>query len=910
MSGGRADLFRHLAIAAAVWAANPVAVAQGSVDLKQVKIERMLLSEALQLLAVTYDASLIVSSETVNGQVSTPLNGTFSLQAALDELLSETNLVGHLTTGGAIFVSPHIDKNSELDPEDPLVVDKNLKKKLLASAVAITVATAPAAAQEAAEAAPAVEETRRLKAVTVTAAKREQSLQDVSTAISAVSPELLADSQINTLEDLQVAVPGLTIGNDFAFAKIFVRGIGLNSSFPGSDPSVALHVDGAVISQASQQFGSLFDLERVEVLRGPQGTLYGRNATGGSVNLITAKPTDEWEAYTNFTIGGPELNIIAEGAVSGPLTDNVQGRIAFRHQNREGFGIHTGTGEDVDDANKLGIRGQLNFDLSDRVSNLIMVERYEEDEASKAVKFIEATFSDAQIEALRPEFGDAVNGLQSLAAAGGAVPLARDFGGDSVPIGDLETTNITNTFTFDVNDLLTFKSITNYREGESTLLQDFDISDQVTGGFFTGAPTTSTNQYQFVGNEQLSQELQLSFDSDRWRGLVGGYYFEDEIRSTILIGADPLRNIGTVDIFAATADADPSQNLVANNRVVIPSEMDVEALALFANFTFDVTDALSVKLGARYSEEDRAIRNRFGVQGGPVPFAFDPVRSVERDYSDFTPEIGFEYMLDNTLLYATYSEGFKSGTGALGQRFPSLVNPETIENIELGLKGSYFDDSLRLSLAGFHYTVEDAQFDRTSAIPVPPGFAVSIENAATTEGQGLELEGNWQATDNFRLDFNGTLYDIAFEEFITQDPLDPNLFVNFAAVFADPAAFSTDLAGNAPRNTPDYSFGLRGTYTQDLANGGTVDYSAAYAYKGEQFFTEFNTDRLAADAYGILDANIKYSLPNDNFTVNLWGKNLTDEEVVSGAFAISTSRSITGTLLPPRSYGVTLGYRF
>jgi iron complex outermembrane receptor protein len=759
------------------------------------------------------------------------------------------------------------------------------------SACTMILASGAATAQEAEE-----QDVRKLEIVTVTAAKREQTLQDVSAAVSVVSPELIASAQIDTLEDLQVVIPGLTIGNDFAFAKIFVRGIGMNSSFPGMDPSVALHVDGAVVSQASQQFASLYDLERVEVIRGPQGTLYGRNATGGSVNLISAKPTDELEGYTRFTIGGPELNIITENALSGPLTDSIQGRVALRYQNREGYGTHTLTGEDIDDANKLGIRGQLNFDLTDRVSNLVMVEYYQEDEKSKAVKFLRDTFTADQVEAIR------ATGLYSNAAVdsllGRAGPDARansrDIGGDHVPIGDLETFSVTNTLDIDINDLMNFRSVTNYREGLSTLLQDFDISNRINGVeqvIVNGVPTVfpSTNQYQRVENQQLSQELQLLFDASRWRGIVGAYYFEDTIQSDILIGTDP-RAAYVNGVYPAVPRA----------RVVIPATMDVEAYAAFVNFTYDLTDVFRLKLGARYSEEERTVTNSF-FNGAANPFN-DVVRV--RSYSDFSPEVGLEYDIGDSMLFATFSEGFKSGTAALGDTSPDLINPETIENWEVGIKGIYLDGALNLSAAAFMYTVTDAQFDRTIAIPTPPFFTTSVENAAETEGEGIEIEGSWLATENLRLDFNGTLYDIAFNEFSTLNVLDPLVILDGTAAVPD------DLAGNRPRNTPDYSFGLRGTYTQDLANGGMIDYSVAYAYKGEQFYTEFNDPLMGADAYGILDANLTYTFPNEDLTLNLWAKNITDEFVLSGAFAISTSRTTTGTYLPPRSYGITIGYAF
>jgi iron complex outermembrane receptor protein len=755
-------------------------------------------------------------------------------------------------------------------------------------------------------------------AIIVTAQKREQNLQDVSAAVTAISGESLADTQINTLEDLQVAVPSLTVGNDFAFAKLYIRGIGLNSSLPGLDPSVALHVDGAVVSQPTQQFASLYDLERVEVLRGPQGTLYGRNATGGSVNLVTSKPTDFFEGYTRLTVGGDDLNIVAEGAISGPLTEGIQFRLGFRHQNRDGFAEHTLTGEDVDDANKIGVRGQVNFDISDQISNLVMVEYYKEDERSKAVKFLGPSFSPGVIAALQadatlnPALAAQIPNLVSLAGPD-ALINSRDVGGDLPPIGDLETLSVTNTFEAGLSDLLTFRSITNYREGESFLLQDFDISN-LRNGVVNANP--STVQVQYVENEQFSQELQLLVDGSRIRGIIGGYYFTDKVFGVVPIGTNPqaaFNRLSELDSLIANPNPGPAPAAVPSvasffpdARVIIPGNLDIEALAVFANFTFDVTDTFRVKAGARYSDESRDIEvNTFLPGAGPgLQLA---TGSDSRSFSDFTPEIGIEFDVGDTLLYATYSEGFKSGSAALVDGTPLLTDPETIENWEVGLKGEYLNGALYLAVAGFLYTVEGAQFDRTRLTAGGPRFDTSVENAATTDGMGLEIEGTARLTNEFRIDFQGNWYDIEYNEFITTNPLDP---LGALEGLAGLPVRTEDLSGNRPRNTPEYSFGLRGTYERDLANGGNISLSAAYTHTGNQFYTEFNDPRMAADDYGIIDANLKYTFPNRDLSVNLWVRNLTDELVVSGAFAVSTSRTITGTYLPPRQYGVTVGYSF
>ncbi len=768
-------------------------------------------------------------------------------------------------------------------------------------------------------------------AIIVTANKREQNLQDVSAAISAVGAERLADAQITNLADLQVAVPSLNIGNDFSFAKIYIRGIGLNSSLPGLDPSVALHVDGAVVGQATQQFASLFDLERVEVLRGPQGTLYGRNATGGSINLVTAKPTTSPEGYIRATIGGDDLQLSSEGAVSGPLTDNIQARLAFRYQNREGFGTHTGSGLDIDNANKFGIRGQLNFDFSTTVSNLISVEYFRENERSKAVKFLAPSFSQSVIDALpgqiatlssnQPGVSDAdyragllgqISNLGTLAGPD-AASGTRDIGGDVPPVGDLETFSITNTFEAELSDAITFRSITNYREGEAILVQDFDVSN-LRNGVDNTLP--STVQLQQVENEAFSQEAQLLFDTDFFTGLIGAFYFKDDVTGIVPIGTDPqaaFADRALLDDLIANPNPGPAPAVVPqiagfapDARVFLPGEMDIEAFAIFANATINVSDTFRVKLGARYSDENRSVQvDTFLPAAGPGLQLATGLDS--RGFSDFTPEIGLELDVGDTLFYATYSEGFKSGSAAIVDGSPLLTNPETIENWEAGFKGTYLDGALNLAVAGFLYKVDEAQFDRTRLIAGGPRFSTSVENAAATDGLGIEVEGTAFLSDVFSVDFGAAWYDIEFDSFITDNPLDPLGALEGLAGFTPRTA---DLTGNRTRNTPEFSFNVRANYDQDLSNGGNVRASVSYAYTGDQFFTEFNDPRMAADSYGIVDANLKYTFPNDDVSVNLWVKNLTNELVVSGTFAISTSRTITGTYLPPRQYGVTVGVDF
>ena len=430
--------------------------------------------------------------------------------------------------------------------------------------------------------------------IVVTAQKREQSLSDVSLSVSAVGGDQLTNTQTVGIESLQNLVPSISFGNDFNFAKLFIRGIGLSSSLPGVDPSVALHVDGAVVSLAQAQLGSMFDLDRVEVLRGPQGTLYGRNATGGAVNLITAKPTDEIEGYVRLTVGGDDLNLVGEAAVGGPLTDNIRGRIAFRAVKRDGYGINELTGNDIDNANQFSTRAHLEFLPSESVSILLTGEYHSEDDRSLAIKYREDSFPGVLTDA-----NPANDGLSALGrrtnADGSLAAFAsnpRNLRTNFDPINDRKQWALTGAVTVEASDAVTLKSLTSYRDFEAIFFHDFDMSSYV--GYplaQTNALRTSANHWQPVFQKQFSEELQANVDTDNFNGVFGLFYLDEQINVENHIGFDVLTN------------TDPF-------RVQFDGQLDVKTWAAFANLTYNLSDQFAIKAGARYSSEKRRLRNR------------------------------------------------------------------------------------------------------------------------------------------------------------------------------------------------------------------------------------------------------------------------------------------------------------
>ena len=701
--------------------------------------------------------------------------------------------------------------------------------------------------------------------IVVTAQKRSESLQDVGAAVSAIGGDRLTDGGIGNLEDLQSALPSVSVGSDFGQAKVFIRGIGLSSSFAGVDPSIALHVDGAVVSQSYAQLGSFFDLERVEVLRGPQGTLYGRNATGGSFNLITRKPTTETEGYARATIG-EHSQLTFEGAVSGALSNNVRGRIAVRSDNRDGYGQNIVTGNDIDDSDKQSIRAHLDIDLSEKANLLLSVEHHEEDDASLSLKFIEVA-------------SEVDPGLASAPGVGGFAPGIRDIASEIDPSNDRDTTSFTATLNWEFNDNWSLTSVTNFRDFEALLIQDLDISSNINDDV----------QNNIIESDQFSQELQLNYDSERLRGIIALYYFEED-----------LINRNEIGFFSENALDGQAFPLFANTQAVLfTGDIETETTALFANFNYDLTDNLSLDFGGRYTDETRSadtLRLLNFTHFGPDALNIAINFSDERDFDDFSPTIGLNWNVsDNVLAYATYSEGFKSGTIQGGQVTP-ILDPEEIENYEIGFKGTFLDNRLRLNVSAFYYEFTDLQLDRTRAEP-DGGFTSIFENASEAEGSGIELEASWLASENFRLDGYVGILDTEFGEFFTDNPLDAGINLQ-------------NLEGNSLRQSPELTWGVRGEYSLNLQGGAVLSFVGDVSYKDEQFFTEFNQAITGEDDYTLVNANIKYTSADEKYFVNLWGKNLGDEEVYSGLFVIATGRTIGGTLIPPSSVGVTFGYNF
>ncbi len=546
--------------------------------------------------------------------------------------------------------------------------------------------------------------------IVITANKREQDIQTVSIPVTALSGDTIRDANVSDLKGLQTLAPSLTIGDDNNVAKIFIRGVGLNTSVTGSEAGVAFHVDGAVISRPEAQLTSFFDVERVEVLRGPQGTLYGRNAVGGAINVITAKPTRDLSGYINATYGNYG-RLELEGAISGPVSETLSARVAVRSEDRDGFGVMTGTTRGIDDNNRQMARGQLLWEPSADFSWLVSGDWFKQDDHSGAPHVGAAAF---------PDPSDPSQSLFLYTGIGGYPTRPRNSAGDFDPFFQAETWAVTSTMSLDVNDWLQIVDIANYRDFEVDHGFDFDVSNVINTAATRGLNTV----HKAETSKQFSNELQFQVSTDGVKGVLGFYYFNEKLESKTFYGIigpgyfGPPENSGglagsgidPVDYFAACGipelaydpgDPNPPPNFCA----FAAHETDV--WAVFGQYLFDLgtfagLDGLSLKLGGRYTSEKRSVNN-VGSFAGAGFAGLIPAGIGSRTFNQFTPEAGLEWQASrDLLLYYTYSEGFKSGVGeGLSPGTARIIDPENITNHEIGIKSTLADGASHAQSRGF-----------------------------------------------------------------------------------------------------------------------------------------------------------------------------------------------------------------
>jgi iron complex outermembrane receptor protein len=702
------------------------------------------------------------------------------------------------------------------------------------------------------------DEAAGLEEVIVTAQKRAQSLQDVSLSVSSLDQSSVVDNVITDVTDFGTRIPNVVVGNVLGMAQITIRGLGQPSALIGSDPSVALHVDGAVVSQPMAQLGSFFDLDRIEVLRGPQGTLYGRNATGGVVNLITAKPTETLEGYFRGTLGNYDLMML-EGALSGPIAgDKLLGRIAVKNETRAGYGRNEYTGNEIDDAKRQGVRAQVQLNATDDITFRLSGEWSGEDDHNYGAKFVTAVYPGATAPNLVPR------GLGGYAAN-----PRRNVKSEIDTLNDRSTWAVTGTLDWRLNDAFALRSLTDYREMDIKNMWDWD----------TGSNITGLNNYTAGNSDQFSQELQLIYNAGPFNGLLAAYYFDENLLGDTRVGQRPAE--------ATAAD-------VRSLLLQYLGTVDIKSWALFGNLSYEMTDHLTLAVGGRYTQEKRS---------GSITLFTPPTATApwepSRTTTNFSPKATLEWHFDSAAMaYATYSEGFRSGVLLTTTVNTPVLKPELVTNYEVGLKSTLFDRKLLLNIAVFYEDFKDLQVGRTQPTLNPVVVAVIYENAAAATSQGVEAEFAWAATRGFSVDGSVGYLDAKYDDFVT------------ASVFDLPNAVLLQRAGNALRMAPEWTGRVGIHYAFPAWRDGELSLHASGQYRSSMVFDESSNPLLSEPGVTLWDANIMYHSQDERIVVNLWGKNLTDKFYYPSKFTNSTSRQILGLPGDPRTYGVSIGYNF
>jgi len=679
-------------------------------------------------------------------------------------------------------------------------------------------------------------------------------------SITALTGDSLDRAPISNIADIQMSVPNVNISLRNSAGVVAIRGIGFDILTAGADGSVAIHTDGVYQSRPSAALGSLFDVERIEVARGPQGTLYGRNATGGALNVISRKPTSSLEGHVDITYANYNALTI-EGAVGGPIAgDRLMARIAAKVEERDGWGTNLANGRDVDDLKSRALRGMLEFRPSDTVSFLLAGEYFKRDDSGAASHVIGC---------ITPICGP-------NAAFNRGFPLPsdpRDVDHDFQPTYRPEQYGASLTARVEL-PFADLTSISGYRDGNFYWITDFDGTRQP-GAFLTREENYKT----------FSQEIQLSNSSGALDWVLGGFYFHEK---------NYARANGHFVPFLAPAVTEYFQG----------ATLFTDAYAAFGEATWHATDKLSLTIGGRFSHERKKIEGEFTFTRGPVnitarqgaPTAAIPC-VVCRGLPDtvsfdaFTPKFGAQYKFSrNQMLYVTVQKGFKSGGFAAGAITPSF-EPETIWSYEVGLKADWFDRVLTTNIAAYHYDYKDLQVGQVV------GNTTQIGNAASAKVDGVEAELLLKLGSGFSIDGFGSYNHARIDTYVV-----PNVAIN--------PALPLDLSGNLLANAPEWSGKLGVQYAAPLSRG-TLTLRGEVFSSSRVYFSTFNDLTNYQPGYTLLNANIRYE-HDDDWYANLFMTNITDKLVRGGGVVSSgtVGALVAVNYLPPRSYGITIGKRF
>jgi iron complex outermembrane receptor protein len=708
-----------------------------------------------------------------------------------------------------------------------------------------------------------------LEEVIVTAQKREESLQQAPISIVAFSADKLRSNGIQDIADLRGKVPNLELG-PFSLSqtalRLFIRGVGVSDVQITQDPSVGVYLDGVYVARSSGLSMSFPELERIEVLRGPQGTLYGRNSTGGALNMITARPDPSAASYRlKLGVGNyAERDLYARANL--PVTDHSAVRLAWQRSRMDGPVENTGDGRDFGSQDRRAGRFDWRWQPLDDVT---VDYGFDYAKVQDVSLFYQGTIPSTAL----PFIPDGAGGLLPVTGAirYGDRRITRAAQSKPVKPNDTQVRGHALTLSWDSGDI-TLKSITAYRDLDDVIRQDFSAGHPFLTLF---ASETDTTQHQF------SQEFQLLGKAldEQIDYITGLYYFTESARST-----------NTATIFAPDATA---------NR----SSADNSAEAVFGQLTYSpaaLDKRLHVTVGGRYSRDRR--RATIDVVDNTVPTAFSGKGS--KDFSKFTPSLTVEYDTSATTnVYAKVATGYKTGgfniRASSASSFANGFNEENLTSYEAGFKGEFFERRLRANTAVFLSKYDDIQLNVAIPGQTNAGLTDTL-NAGKADIKGLELDLTAAVTEALTLSAGYAYIDAEYKK--VDDPLQGDIHDQFQF-----------------QNTPKHGYNVAADYQFPALPFGELALNVNYSWQGAMVANPRVSQEPGSylDAYGLLNARLTLSsVPLGNsgaqLALSLWGKNLTDKDNMVDAVASFDALHAVGLAAfgMPRTYGMDLSLSY
>ena len=731
-------------------------------------------------------------------------------------------------------------------------------------------------------------ETSNIEEIVVTSQKRANAIaaQDLPVSVTAINEKLIIDSDALDLTDIGRMVPNATLHPSATFAgtpNFLIRGIGVSGTTRSLDPTVGIIVDGVYLGFPVGANLDMFDRESIEILRGPQGTLLGRNVSGGAIVVRTKRPTGEFGAKVDVTVGDYSRRDLSL-SVEGPISDTVSAKIAVMSRERDGYWKDNNGGSMVPTAGAIargydetgqGASGtKPDVDLT-IIRPMLLIQPSE----NLDITFIGEFLSDKSGTANSRNFvnNDALRRTQLF---GYTPPEDRyEINHNLMGGNDLEIDTFIGEFNLQT-DTGILTGIASYRELTYDSSTDFD-----------GSPITL---FHFPDNheEQEQQTFELRYAgsaSDNIDYVVGISYFDQEM----FVGER--RDFGVADIAGVV-------------------ELSHDSIGIFAELDYSITDKTKITLGARWTEESKdVIFNAIGSCEKDFSSCSGPSSglSVAGAFDDTTPKVAITHALnDDVNIYASYTQGFRSGTfDARARTVDSFLNskpgPEEVTSFELGMKSTFNDGKILLNIALFQADYDDIQKlaleeCEVDIVTCPSGRIQRLINAAKATIEGIEIETRINITDQFSIQGSLGYTDAGFDEFLGFDAdgvrgYDP---------VTDPAA----AAALKFERVPELTYNIMANYFQPLSNGAEIDFRLAYSYTDDFTNDALGTRAIITDSYGLLDASVSYTFAGSGLKLTVFGKNITDEDYHDFALDNALTSLTWGGV--PDTYGLRLTYSF